>query len=128
MWVVEGYGVAQAADEPSEKDDVKNTGKGQTGAAGKKKNADKKEIIVRSKNPYLKEIQKQSQVLSKTLDRYQVQNLVQIREAFGAIRAVRLVEKDVGKTAGLCAEKNPALAGSDEGRGFQSGKRRWMMR
>lgn len=69
-----------------------------------------------SANPFQPQIVSAAQELAKEVNREQALALAQIRTGFGMVRAVRLVEADVGKAVEACGKNNPDMKDEIEGR------------
>lgn len=62
-------------------------------------------------NPFHEDIKDLSLDLAKSFDKDQTIALVRIRDAYGMMRAVKIVETDVGKAVKECAEKHDSVKG-----------------
>lgn len=80
-------------------------------AADEKKADDKKpaEAAAPAVNPYREQINAMARELAKEFGKDHAQALAQIRNGFGMLRAVKLVERDVGKAVDACGKANPDI-------------------
>lgn len=62
-------------------------------------------------NPHLAKLDARSRELSTKLDKFALAHLYTLREAFGVLQAVRIVERDVGTAVKACAKANPDMKG-----------------
>jgi hypothetical protein len=60
-------------------------------------------------NPYRAKVDKRTKEIGAKLDRQALEHLYYIREGFGILRAVYMVERDVGTAVKACGRDNPAL-------------------
>ena len=69
-----------------------------------------------SENPYRAQIGTMARELAKSFNKDQALALAQIRNGFGMIRAVHLVEGDVSKAIAACGKTNPDMKGEMDAR------------
>lgn len=60
-------------------------------------------------NPYLAEFEKRSRQIAKELNGEELKHLYHVRETFGAVKAVKIVRRDVSAAVDACGEANPDL-------------------
>lgn len=86
---------------------------GNTPAAKEEKAADPVVKELRSaNNPHIKKVEDKARGLISPLTQPQMKYMLEIREAYGVVRSVEIVEKDVARAVRLCGEDNPGIKDS----------------
>jgi hypothetical protein len=67
-------------------------------------------------NPHIAKVEQKARELIAPLTQPQMQDLYLLREGFGLIRSVEIVQRDIGRAVRLCGEDNPDLKGPMEAR------------
>ncbi|WP_435641013.1 hypothetical protein [Micavibrio aeruginosavorus] len=65
--------------------------------------------FMEAENPHLKKLNTRTDELTKKLGEAELKNLFYIREAFGTVRAVAVVQRDVGAAVKSCGKANPDM-------------------
>lgn len=60
-------------------------------------------------NPYVKVVEQRARALVAPLSQTQMEQLYKIREAYGLIRSVEIVERDIKRAVKFCGEDNPEM-------------------
>ncbi|MDB5491787.1 MAG: hypothetical protein JWO78_1636 [Micavibrio sp.] len=81
----------------------------ETAAAPVKEGAGKAAPEKVTDNPYRLKVDKRSKEIGAKLQPKELEHLAYIREGFGILRAVYMVERDVGTAVKACGRDNPAL-------------------
>ena len=67
-------------------------------------------------NPHIAKVEQKARELVAPLTQPQMQDLFLLREGYGLIRSVEIVQRDIGRAVRLCGEDNPDLKGPMEAR------------
>ncbi|MBU0859706.1 MAG: hypothetical protein KJ667_07190 [Alphaproteobacteria bacterium] len=62
-----------------------------------------------AENPHIKIIEEKARGLVTPLSQPQMQDLYKLREGYGLIRSVEIVQRDIGQAVKFCGEDNPDL-------------------
>ncbi len=65
--------------------------------------------FMEAENPHLKKLNARTDELTRTLGEAELKNLFYIRETFGTVRAVTVVQRDVGAAVKSCGKANPDM-------------------
>ncbi len=60
-------------------------------------------------NPHILKAQEQAQAIAASFSEAEMRDLAQIRDAFGLVRSVQVVKRDVGRAVGQCVKANPDM-------------------
>ena len=67
-------------------------------------------------NPHFKAVEDKARALVTPLSQSQMQDLYILRDGYGLIRSVEIVQRDIGRAVRLCGEDNPAMKDEMDGR------------
>lgn len=62
-----------------------------------------------ARNPHVATVEMKARALIAPLTQAQIRQIYQLREAYGLVRSVEIVERDVSRAAKFCGEDNPAM-------------------
>lgn len=62
-------------------------------------------------NPHLLKAQEQARAIAGSFSEAEIRDLAQIRDAFGLVRSVQVVKRDVVRAVGQCGKANPEMKG-----------------
>jgi hypothetical protein len=74
------------------------------------------ELRDKEDNPHIAKVEQKARELVAPLSQPQMQDLFLLREGYGLIRSVEIVQRDIGRAVRLCGEDNPDLKGPMEAR------------
>lgn len=74
------------------------------------------ELRDKENNPHIAKVEQKARELVAPLSQPQMQDVFLLREGYGLIRSVEIVQRDIGRAVRLCGEDNPDLKGPMDAR------------